>query len=333
MTRSPRSTHPDNRKVYSSSVKYKYNERATSPNASVSNSSGGGGSGSGAVKKPRSFIADMLPVPKMMEYEGGGGAGPAYSWEAGTRYADEGMRPGQRSPRLSQSIKLTASSGSSGGSGHARAFERRTSSLGYDVSPGANSNSNISLINSGANSMGQIDVDDYDAVLRSYQRKSLRKGSSSASSRPGSHKMPVKKKLSDAEAAVAGDSFESVGGGGGSHIGVGVGVGGSVGASSAGGIAGPAGKDNKLRQSEEDAASLRKRKRIICIITTVFFSLVIASVCVVVVMLTHTSGYSTGSSQPKKNYVARGSPIHYNINSEYQKGYMIWVLVDWMGEM
>lgn len=284
---SPRSQHADNRKVYSSSVKYKEEKKQPLPHG-------------------RSFIADMLPVPQAVDFDGGSGGGGSggraspYSWDQGQRcYTDEqlGMATKiaiQRSPRLSQSIKLS-------GSGGSRAFERRTSSLGYDISPGATSNSNISLIHgANANSTGQMDMDNYDAVIRAFQRKSPRKGSLGSSGRAGSassRSMSVRKKASEADIM---DGLE---------------IGGAVlAAAASSGVVG-SGAQKKQAMAAEDEEALRKRRRIICMITTVFFTLVIASVCVVVVMLAHTSGYSHGANQSKK-YIARGSPIHYNNNSK-----------------
>lgn len=279
---SPRSQNADNRKVYSSSVKYKEEKKQPMPHG-------------------RSFIADMLPVPKL-DFDGGSPGGSAggrvspYSWDQGSRggYTDEQLAQKlaiQRSPRLSQSIKVSGSGNTSGAG--SRAFERRTSSLGYDISPGATSNTNISLIQNQNNSTSQIDMDNYEAVIRAFQRKSPRKGSLGSSGRAGSansRSMSVRKKASEADIM---DGLE---------------IGGAV-------LAAAAGAQKKLPMAAEDDEALRKRRRIICIITTVFFTLVIASVCVVVVMLAHTSGYSHGGNQSKK-YVARGSPIHYNNNSK-----------------
>lgn len=285
---SPRSSqNADNRKVYSSSVKYKEEKKPQQQQLSHG----------------RSFIADMLPVPKMGDFEGaGGGSGRVspYSWDKGNRcYTDDQLGVAtqiamQRSPRLSQSIKLN--SGGGNGSNQGRGFERRTSSLGYDISPGANSNSNISLIHSANNSTSQMDMESYDAVIRAFQRKSPRKGSLGSSGRAGSgisRSMSVRKKASDVDIL------------GGMEIGAGVGAA-IVGGGSGGG--------GKQKPPVEDEETLRKRRRIICIITTVFFTLVLASVCVVAVMLAHTSGYSQGGNQSKK-YVARGSPIHHTPNS------------------
>lgn len=288
---SPRSQNADNRKVYSSSVKYKEDKKQPQQ--------GRGG-----------FIADMLPVPKMVDFDaggssGGGGRVSPYSWENASRCytADEqlGMATKiaiQRSPRLSsQSIKLSGSN-----SGGSRAFERRTSSLGYDISPGANSNSNISLIHSANNTTSQMDLDNYDAVIRAFQRKSPRKGSLGSSGRAGSASsrgMSVRKKPSEVDLMPGVDGIE-------------------IGAPLPpfiGGVAG-SGKLKKPLSTEVDEELLRKRRRIICIITTVFFTLVIASVCVVVIMLAHTSGYSQVSNPTKKYSPARGSPIHHNNNSK-----------------
>lgn len=303
---SPRSQNAmDNRKVYSSSVKYKEEKKQQLPHG-------------------RSFIADMLPVPQMVDFDGGGRGGAGgdgsggsgstgrvspYSWDKGNRcFTDDQLGlttkiAMQRSPRLSQSIKITGSGagGNHNSSGGARSFERRTSSLGYDISPGANSNSNISLIHNANNSTSQMDMENYDAVIRAFQRKSPRKGSLGSSGRAGSgasRSMSMRKKGSEVDIL---DGIE---------IGAGIAAA-AIGASNAnagsgGGVGG---------KPVEDEETLRKRRRIICIITTVFFTLVIASVCVVVVMLAHTSGYSQGANHSKK-YVARGSPIHYNINSK-----------------
>lgn len=289
---SPRSQNAENRKVYSSSVKYKEEKKQPLPHG-------------------RSFIADMLPVPKMVEFEaggsssgvGGGGRVSPYSWENTNRCytADEQLGLAtkiaiQRSPRLSsQSIKLSGSN-----SGGSRAFERRTSSLGYDISPGANSNSNISLIHSANNTTSQMDLDNYDAVIRAFQRKSPRKGSLGSSGRAGSASsrgMSVRKKPSEVEIMQGVDGIEI-----GAALPAIIGVAGS-------------GKLKKPLSTEVDEEQLRKRRRIICIITTVFFTLVIASVCVVVVMLAHTSGYSQVANQSKK-YSARGSPIHHYNNKD-----------------
>ncbi|GAB0097006.1 hypothetical protein DMENIID0001_125960 [Sergentomyia squamirostris] len=121
---SPRRSPADARKVYSASMKHRLDKENL------------GLIPAGGAKKSKSFIADALPVPRAFELERN--ISP-YGWDRGKLFPTDEITKVQRSPRLTQSIKLPETRSS---------YESRRSSLGFET-------------------VGDVD---YDAVLRSYRQ-------------------------------------------------------------------------------------------------------------------------------------------------------------------